>query len=130
MKTETLDIMVNYLEEDAIVVVQASGIMDFEEHRSLCEETFSAGRKYNAHKFLISILDVIPKLTVLEIDDMPETLIESGAKPEYRIAALHNPPPPYDRGFAFFRNAASNKSITVKQFTNEDEAMAWLRDEP
>jgi hypothetical protein len=130
MKTETLDISTNYLEKDAIVVVKLSGIMDFDEHRRLCEETFSAGRKYNAHKFLISMLDVIPKLTVLEIDDMPRTLIECGAKPEHRIAALHNPPPPHDRGFVFFRNGASNKSVTIKQFTNEDEALAWLRAEP
>jgi hypothetical protein len=130
MKTETLDIMVEYLEEDAIVLVKVSGIMDFEEHRRLCEETFSAGRNYNAHKFLISMLEVIPKLTVLEIDDMPKTLIECGAKPEYKIAALHNLPPPYDRGFEFFRNSASLKSIKIRQFTNEDKALAWLKSEP
>jgi len=130
METKTLDITIDYLEKDAIVLVKLSGIMDFEEHRRFSEEMFSFAKKHKAHKFLVSMLEVIPQLTVLEIDDMPKTLIECGAKPEYRIAALHNPPPPYDRGFVFFRNGASNKSITIRQFTREDEAFAWLKSEP
>jgi hypothetical protein len=130
METKTLDITVDYLEKDAIVLVKLSGIMDFEEHRRFSEEMFSFGKKHNAHKFLVSMLDVIPQLTVLEIDDMPKTLIECGAKPEHRVAALHNPPPPYDRGFVFFRNGASLKSIRIKQFISEDEAFAWLKSEP
>jgi len=130
MKTETLDITIEYLEEDAIVLVNLSGLMDFEEHRKFNAEMFAYAREHNAHKFLVRMLDVIPKLTVLEIDDMPKALIECGAKPEYRIAALHNPSPPYDRGFVFFRNAASNRSITIKQFTREDGAFTWLKSEP
>ncbi len=130
MEAKTLDITINYLEKDAIVLVKLSGIMDFEEHKRFNAEMFSCAREHNAHKFFVSMLDVIPKLTVLEIDDMPKALIECGAKPEYRIAALHNPPPPYDRGFVFFRNAASLKSLKIKQFTSEDEVFAWLKSEP
>jgi hypothetical protein len=130
METKTLDIAIEYLEEDAIVLVRLSGLMDFEEHKRFNAEMFACAREHNAHKFLVKMLDVIPRLTVLEIDDMPKALIECGAKPEYRIAALHNPPRPYDRGFVFFRNAASNRSITIKQFTRESEALAWLRVEP
>ena len=130
METETLDITADYIEKDGIIVVNISGIMDFEGHRRLCEETFSCGREHNAHKFLIKMMDMIPKLTVLEIDDMAKTLVECGAKPADKIAAVHNPPPPHDKGFAFFRNVAYLKSIIIKQFTDEDEALAWLRDEP
>jgi hypothetical protein len=130
METKIFDISLDYLEKDEIVLVNLSGIMDFEDHKRFCEEMYSAGRKYNSHKFLVRMLDVIPKLTVLEIDDMPKTLIECGAKSEHRVAALHNPPPPYDRGFVFFRNGAYLKSITIKQFKIEDEALAWLRAEP
>ncbi len=130
MKTETLDITIEYLEKDEIVVVNLSGIMDFEEHRKFNAEMFSFAEEHNAHKFLVRMLDVIPKLTVLEIDDMPNALIECGAKPEYRIAALHNPPPPYDKGFEFFKNAAFLKSLKINQFTLEDEALAWLKSEP
>jgi hypothetical protein len=130
MKTETLDIAIDYLEKDAIVLVKLSGVMDFEEHRRFNAEMFSCAREHNAHKFFVSMLDVIPKLTVLEIDDMPKALIECGAKPEYRIAALHNPPPPYDRGFVFFRDTASLKSLRIEQFLSEYKAFAWLRSEP
>lgn len=130
METKTLDIAIEYLEEDAIVLVKLSGLMDFEEHKRFNAEMFSCAREHNAHKFLVSMLDVIPKLTVLEIDDMPKSLIECGAKPEYRIAALHNPPPPYDKQFLFFRNVASLKSLKIKPFTREDEAFSWLKSEP
>lgn len=125
-----MDLAIEYLEEDAIVLVKVTGIMDFEEHKRYAKETFSSLEKHNSHKVLVNMLDMIPRFTVLEIDDMPNTLIECGAKPEYKFAVLHDPPPPYDRGFAFFRNAASLKSIKIQPFTKMDEAYTWLKSEP
>ncbi len=125
-----MDLTINYLKKDAIVLVKLSGIMDFEQHKRFAQETFSFARKHKSHKIFVSMLDVIPQLTVLEIDDMPKTLLECGAGPEHRIAALHNPPPPHDKGFAFFKNAAFLKSLQIRQFTSEDEAFAWLKSEP
>jgi hypothetical protein len=125
-----MDLKIDYLEEDAIVFVEMTGIMNFEDHKRFAEETLSFAKKYNSHKILTNMLDMIPQLTVLEIDNMPKTLIECGVTPEHRIAALHNPPSPYDKGFTFFRNVASLKSLYIKQFTNKDEAHAWLKTEP
>ena len=125
-----MDLTIDYLKKDAIVFVKLSGIMDFEEHKRFAKETFSFAKKHNSHKIFVSMLDVIPQLTVLEIDDMPKTLIECGAGPEHRIAALHNPPPPHDNGFAFFRNVAFLESLRIKQFTSKKEAFAWLKSEP
>lgn len=125
-----MDLTVDYLEEDAIVYVKVTGIMDFEEHRRFAEETSSFVKKYNSHKIFVNMIDMIPRLTVLEIDEMPNTLIEYGVKPEHKIAALHNPPPPYDKGFTFFRNSALLKSLKIEQFTSKDEAYAWLKSEP
>lgn len=125
-----MDLTIDYLEEDAIVLVKVTGVMDFEEHKRYAEETFSFVKKYNSHKVLTNMLDMIPRFTVLEIDDMPKILIDCGAKPEHKYAVLHNPPPPHDKEFAFFRNTASLKSLQIKQFTDIDKAYAWLKSEP
>jgi len=125
-----MDVKTSYLEEDAIVLVKATGIMDFEEHRKYAKEILSFAKEHNSHKIFVNMLDMIPRLTTLEIDDLPKTLIEYGAKPEHRIAILHNPPPPYDKGFKFLINVASLKSLQIKPFTSKDKAHAWLKSEP
>ncbi len=125
-----MDLKLDYLEEDAIVCVKVSGIMDFAEHKRYAEEMLSFAKEHNSHKIFVNMLEMIPRLTTLEIDDLSKTLIECGTTPEHRFAVLHNPPPPHDKGFAFFRNTASLKSITIKQFANKDEVFAWLKSEP
>ncbi len=125
-----MDLAIDYLEKDTIVCVRVTGIMDFAEHKRYAEETLSFAKKHNSHKIFVNMLDMTPRLTVLETDDMPQMLIESGVTAEHRFAVLHNPPPPYDKGFEFFRNTASLRSIQVKQFANKDEACAWLKSEP
>lgn len=121
---------VKYLKKDEIVLVKLSGIMDFELHKKFAEEALSLAKKYNSHKIFANFLEMTPKLTVLEIDDLPKTLIECGAGPAHRIAVLHNPPPPHDKGFAFFKNTAFIKRLQIRQFASRDEAFAWLKSEP
>ncbi|MFA5238473.1 MAG: hypothetical protein WC476_02020 [Phycisphaerae bacterium] len=125
-----MDIKINYLEEDSIVLVKVTGIMDFEKHKTYAKEILSFAKEHNSHKIFVNMLDMIPRVTTLEIEDFPKTLIECGAKPEHRIAILHNPPPPYDRGFSHFINVAFLKSLKIKPFTNKDMAHAWLKSEP
>ena len=130
MKTETLDIVVDYVEEDAIVHVKVSGIMDFEGHRRYAEKTLACDKEHNTHKIFVDMLDMIPQLSAFEIDGLATTMIDCGATPEHRIAVLHDPPPPHDVGFAFFRDTAAVESLQIRKFPGKDEALAWLKSEP
>ena len=124
-----MDVTVNYREEDGIVWVKVSGIMDFVEHRRYCKETLSCAKKHSSHKIFVDMLEMTPQLTISETDQLPLTLIEYGATPEHKFAVLHNPPPPHDIGFAFFMDSAVTESLVIRPFENEQEALAWLKSE-
>ena len=130
VKKQKMDLTIDYRQEDAIVYAKVSGIMDFQEHRRYAKEALSCAKKHNSHKILVDMMDMIPQLTISEIDNMPRVLIECGATSEHKFAALHNPPPPHDIGFTFFMDTAAMDSLEVRQFFNEDEALAWLRSQP
>lgn len=125
-----MEITLDYLEEDGIVTVKVSGIMDFIEHKRYAKETLSFAKKHNSFKILIDMLEMTPQLTIPEIDGLPLTLKEYGATAEYRFATLHNPPPPHDMGFTFFKDSATSESLDIRQFDTREEALAWLKSEP
>ena len=120
---------IEYLEEDGIVYSKLSGVMDWEQHRKWFTEAFEVARKHGSHKYLNDFLEMVPRFTVLQIDDLPKQLIEIGAGPEDRMAALHDPSAPHHSENVFLKNVASLKSITVRYFTSRDEAIAWLKSE-
>ena len=118
---------IDYLEKEGIVAAKITGVMDWDQHKKFAEDAFSFARKRNSHKFLFDFFDMAPSFTVLQIDDLPKLLREIGIGPEFRIAAIHDPSSPKSSEFDFFRNVATIKSLQVKQFSNKDEAIEWLK---
>jgi hypothetical protein len=118
---------IDYLEEDGIVVSTVSGLMDWEQHKRFAEEIYPLAQKHGSHKILIDFRDVTTSFTILQIDDLPAMLKELGVGPEFKIAALHDPSSPKSSEFKFFRDSATLLSISVRHFTDADEAIAWLK---
>jgi hypothetical protein len=118
---------IDYLEKDKIVCVKTSGLMDWDQHKKFCEEVFPFAIRHGSHKVFIDFRDMVPKFTVLQIDDLPKLLKEVGVGPEFRIAGLYDESSPHSSEFTFFKNASFLESIKVQYFTEKDEAIAWLK---
>jgi hypothetical protein len=118
---------IEYLEKDGIVAAKINGIMDWEEHRKFAEELYPLARKKGSNRILIDFREMIPDFTVLQIDDLPKLLKEIGVGPDLRIAAIHDPSSPKTGEFTFFKNVATITSLQVQQFSDRDEAIAWLK---
>jgi hypothetical protein len=118
---------IDYLEKDGIVSAKVTGLMDWDQHKKFAEDLFPFARKHNAHKILVDFLEMTPRFTILQVDDLPGLLKELGVGPEDRIAALHNPSAPHHSENVFFKDAATIKSITVRYFTSKDDAITWLK---
>jgi len=125
-----MELTIEYLEDEAIVFVKVSGIMDFEEHRKYAEKTLSSAKQHNTHKIFVDMLDMIPQLSAFETDEIVSTLIEFGTTSEHRFAVLHNPPPPLDTGFEFFIDSAAAELLQVRPFKTREDALSWLKSEP
>ena len=118
---------IDYLEEEGIVSAKASGVMDWDEHKRFAEELYPLAKKHGAHRILIDFREVVTKFTILQIDDLPKMLKEMGVGPEFKIASVYDLSSPRGHEFTFFNNVATLLSITVKQFEDKDEAIAWLK---
>jgi hypothetical protein len=118
---------IEYLEKDRIVAAKINGIMDWEEHRKFAEDFFPAARKKGYHRILIDFRELIPVLTVLQIDDLPKMLREVGVDSDLRIAAIHDLSSPKANEYIFFKNVATIMSLQVEIFDNREDAIKWLK---
>lgn len=122
-----MDWTIDYLEEERIVSVKASGIMDWNEHKRFAEELYPSAKEHGMHKILIDFRQMQPKFTILQIDDLPRMLTEVGVGPEFKIASVYDPVSPHSHEFKFFNDVATFLSIRVRQFDNPEDAIAWLK---
>jgi hypothetical protein len=117
----------DYLQEEGIVTAKMAGLMTWEKHIKFAEEMVSFARSHNSKKILINFLELVPILTVLEVDNLPKVLKDAGLGPEYKLAAVHDKTSPHFDDFKFFKNTASLNSIQVEIFSDINEAITWLK---
>ncbi len=122
-----MDWTIEHLEKDGIITAKTSGIMDWDEHKRFAEELFPLANKHGVHKILIDFREMVPRFTILQIDDLPNMLMEIGVAPGFQIASVYDPKSPHSHEFKFFANVANLLSIKVKQFKDPDEALDWLK---
>jgi len=121
---------IDYLEKDGIVSARASGPTTTEEHRKFTAEAIACARKHNTHKIFIDFLKMTPDLTVLQIDQLPETLKQAGVTREDKMAVLFDFSSVHKNNFVFFGNVALIKSLRIKPFADKKSALEWLNQEP
>jgi hypothetical protein len=116
-------------QEDGVVRVKTTGYADWEQNKKMCEEGLAVGRKHGSHRFLIDQRGIKSVLSVLQVDSLPATLKQIGVTSEDKVAVVFDPASKLDETFKFFRNTAFLESLSVKLFTDADEAIAWLKSE-
>ena len=116
----------DYLEEDGIVSIKTSGPITWDEHKKMCEEALSFGRVHKSHKFFADHRNLESRLSVLQIDDLPQMFREIGVKNEDKVAVLYDPSN-YGEDFKFFQSVSNIALLNFRIFTEENKAMDWLK---
>jgi hypothetical protein len=106
------------LEKDKIVCAKTSGLMDWEQHKKFAEELFSFAIKNDSHKVLVDFRDMVPDLSILQIDDLPKLLSDIGSGSRLKVAALYDESSPYshENRFEFVKSVLALRSIKVQHF--------------
>jgi hypothetical protein len=118
---------IEYIEKEGIVSANISGPTTMEEHRKFTAEMILCARHHNTHKIFVDATKMVPDLSVLEIDEMPNLFKEAGLTPADKMAVLFDFSSPMKKNFAFFGNVTSLRSFKVQPFADKDEAIAWLK---
>ena len=118
---------IKHLEKDGIVTVKTFGQVSWDENKQLSEQALSMGREKSVRKFFVDHRQMEHGLTILQVDELPEMFKEIGVTSEDMVAILFDANSPMSDTFEFFMNAASIESLHFRVFTDQDEAVAWLK---
>jgi hypothetical protein len=117
----------DYIEKDCIVYMKTSGPADWEGNRKMCEKALAVGRSNGSQRFLVDHRNLEHGLSTLQVDDLPRMLKQIGVAAQDKIALVFDPSSPISESFSFFRDSAFLESLQVRNFTDPDEAIAWLK---
>ncbi len=120
---------IEYIAQDAIVNIKSSGQASWEGNKKMSEEAISLGRKNKTNKFMVDHRNLEPGLSVLQIDDLPGMLKDTGVNTDDKMAIIFDPSrqAKMTDAFSFFRNSAILNSLQVQLFTSPEDAAAWLK---
>jgi hypothetical protein len=118
---------IDYLEKDGIIAVKLLSPIGIEKVKELCEEIVSLRDKHNARKYLVDHRGVEILISVLDIDDIPDMLRKIGSDFKGKTAFLLDSAALKNDLFSFLKNVLVLASMQLELFTDEDEALAWLR---
>ncbi|MGA2094375.1 MAG: hypothetical protein ABSH16_13385 [Sedimentisphaerales bacterium] len=123
-----MDWTIEYNEKEKILFVKTSGAGTWDENRKLCKEIFAAARKNRTHRFLVQHSGGI-KLSIVEIDRIPDLLEKMDVCAEDRAALVYDPASPGSTMLTFLKNVLYLRSYHLQLFTDIDKAVAWLKSE-
>jgi hypothetical protein len=118
---------IGYVEDQGIIKAKTSGLMSWNDKKKLSEEMLAAGRTKNVNAFLVDQKETSFGLSVLEIDRLPEMFRNIGFDIKDKIAILINSDLSNTPLFKFLQDVFSLSSLSVRVFTDTDEATAWLK---
>jgi len=121
--------IIDYLEEDSIVLVKILRPVNIEGIRQFSIEMDLLAREHNTHRYLIDHRSVDVTMSVLDIDKVPAMLKEINADFEGKVAILMDPSAPKRNLFNFLKNVLNLVSMKMEIFSDKDEAIAWLTSE-
>jgi len=120
---------IEYNKRFGIVSVQTSGIITWDDNKVMSQEVLATAKHHGSNKFLVDHRLLETNLTVLQIDNLPEMFREIGIGPEYRVAILFDPASPRSSNFTFFENVSIISSLPFRVFSEQTEAIEWLKTE-
>lgn len=120
---------IEHNKKDGILVVKTSGLITWDDNKIMAQEAFAAAKHHGTKKVLVDHRLLQANLTILQIDDLPKLFKEIGIGPEYKVAILFDPASPRSGNFAFFENVSIISSLQFRVFSEQTEAIEWLKAE-
>jgi len=117
---------IDYLQEDGIVFARTKGPLSWGENKEFIGQVVAAMRKNNTHKVLVEHKGKI-KLTVIEIDRIPDLIKELDVRDKDKAALVYDPSSADGTMLLFLKNVLFLKSHKLQLFTDKDKAVAWLK---
>ena len=128
MEANTNKWIVEYLEEDKIVFEKNLEPLNWEETKEVAKQVVDTLRKNNTNRVLIEHSGVI-KLSVLQIDKLPDFIAELNIRKEDKVAIFYKRGAAYETLLTFLKNVLFLRSHKLRLFTDKDKAIAWLKSE-
>jgi hypothetical protein len=119
---------IDYLEDGGIVLVKMLGPAGFEDTKQICIEANAVAREHQSRRYLIDHRGVEMALSVPDIDEVPDAFRKIGADFEGKTAILLDPAAPGSDKFGFLKDVLAKSWMHFELFTDEDEALAWLKE--
>jgi hypothetical protein len=117
---------IEYNDKEKILFVKTSGAGTWDENKKLCEEILAAARKNKIHRLLVQHKGGI-KLSIVEIDAIPDLLDKLEVCAQDRAALVYDSSSPVNTILTFLRNVLYLRSYQLQLFTDIDKAIAWLK---
>jgi hypothetical protein len=110
---------IDFNEKEKILFIKTTGAGNWDENKKLFEEIFAAARKNKTHRFLVQHSGGI-KLSIVEIDRIPDLIDKLGVCAEDRAALVYDPASPGSTMLTFLRNVLYLRSYHLQLFTDID----------
>jgi hypothetical protein len=109
-----------------VVRIEASGEMGVGQVRQMGAAAIAEAAKAGTITFLADCRDMTPRMTTMEIYDLPDDLGRIGAKPGSRLAVLMSETSGRKEDISFFEAVSVNRGYRVRLFTDPGEAEEWI----
>lgn len=117
----------DYIEEDKIVFVKASGELNVESEEELRNDVIEFTRKHNCLKVLIDYKELSKiDMEIFEIYEIPKKYVEQELSRDLKIAILFKVDE--KEKFSFYETTAFNRGYKVKLFLELEDAKNWLKE--
>ncbi len=115
-------------DDDAIINIVTSGIMNKGHIIQMCAEAIAYGREHNTTQFLIDHREMMPdsSISAMDIYRLPMLLTEAGEEPTNKVAVVIAPENKKNDGFGFFEKVYRTNGHPFKVFHEELQALEWL----
>ena len=115
-------------DDDAIINIVTSGIMNKGHIIQMCAEAIAYGREHRTTKFLINHREMMPDSTISAIDiyRLPLLLTETGEERTNKVAVVISQENNKKGGLGFFERVYRTNGHPFKVFYEESEALEWL----
>jgi hypothetical protein len=113
-------------DDDAIINIVTSGIMNKGHIIQMCAEAIAYGREHTTTKFLIDHRDMMPDSTISAIDIYRLPLLLTGDEHTNKVAVVISQENNKKGGLGFFERVYRTNGHPFKVFFEEFQALEWL----
>ena len=92
----------------------------------LVKSAIVASKQYGTKKFLVDHRNIVLRMRLMDIYDVPKFNAELGVSAESKIALIHADDAETKGAFQYLEDLSALQNLSRRAFTDEQSAIAWL----